>query len=153
MLPSVGCYRVGRVSRENVRETGILERACQDIRQAGSVPPRTSSQLEETFEKRFSEAMRLVEQGKIRQVNFRPSGRTVWVVTGRKKEYQVMPESMFCTCDDYYFRVMGHKKQLCYHLIAQNLAVALAKHTETDMADSSYARFTAKWKPAVDEGT
>lgn len=144
---------MGRVSRENVRETAILERACQEIREAGSVSPRTNSQLEETFEKRFLEAMRLVQQGKIRQVNFRPSGRTVWVVTGRKKEYQVMPESMFCTCDDYYFRVMGHKKQLCYHLIAQNLAVALAKHAETDMADSSYARFTAKWKPSVDEGT
>jgi len=144
---------VGADSRENVRETGILERACHDIRQAGSVTPRTTSQLEETFEKRFSEAMRLVDQGKIRQVSFRPSGRTVWVVTGRKAEYQVVPKSMFCTCDDFYFRVMGHKKQLCYHLIAQNLAVALGKQAKTDMADSNYARFAAKWRLSADVGT
>jgi len=54
---------------------------------------------------------------------------------------------MFCTCDDYYFRVMGKKRQLCYHLIAQGLAEASGKYGQNGMADSDYSGFTAKWKP------
>jgi len=105
--------------------------------------------LDKAFEKRFLEAMKLVEHGKVRQVRFDPSGRTVWVVDGRKGEYQVVPESMFCTCDDYYFRVMGRKKQLCYHLIARHLAEALDKTTRSSLMDSEYAGFTARWKPST----
>ncbi len=106
--------------------------------------------MTKTFDKKFVEAMKLVDQGRVRQVSFTPSGRTVWVVKGRKKDYQVVPQSMFCTCDDYYFRVMGRKKQLCYHLIAQHLAEALNMQARTNLVDSEYAGFTEKWKPPVD---
>ncbi len=73
-----------------------------------------------------------------------PSGRTIWVVTGRGREYQVMPDSLFCTCDDYYFRVMEHKRELCYHVIAQQISEALGRHNVTEMADSHYAEITDK---------
>ena len=52
---------------------------------------------------------------------------------------------MFCTCDDYYFRVMDHKKQLCYHIIAQSLSEAMGKYTVTDMIDSLYPEITSKF--------
>ncbi len=106
--------------------------------------------LEKTFDKNFVEAMKLVDQHRVKLVTFAPSGRVVWVVTGRKKEYQVVPQSMFCTCDDYYFRVMGRKKQLCYHLIAQHLADALESQDRSELVDSDYAIFTTKWKPAAE---
>ncbi len=110
--------------------------------------------LEKTFDKNFVEAMKLVDQNRVKLVTFAPSGRVVWVVTGRRKEYQVVPRSMFCTCDDYYFRVMGRKKQLCYHLIAQHLAEALGSQGRSELVDSDYATFTAKWKPAAEsDGT
>jgi len=104
----------------------------------------------ETFDKNFVEAMKLVDQKRVKQVKFAPSGRVIWVVMGRKKDYQVVPQSMFCTCDDYYFRVMGRKKQLCYHLVAQHLAEALDMQSQSDLADAEYAAFTARWKPLVD---
>ena len=106
--------------------------------------------LVKTFDKNFNEAMRLVDQRRVSEVRFAPSGRVIWVVKGRKKDYQVVPRSMFCTCDDYYFRVMGRKKQLCYHLIAQHLAEALGMQSRSDSVDTEYADFTAKWKPIVD---
>ena len=56
-----------------------------------------------------------------------------------------MPDTMFCTCDDYYFRVMDHKKQLCYHIIAQSLSEAMGKYTVTDMIDSLYPEITSKF--------
>ena len=104
--------------------------------------------LEKTFQKRSGQALVLVEDGKVSQLKFSPSGRIFWTVTGRKGEYQVLPESMFCTCDDYYFRVMGHKKQLCYHLIAQQLAEAMGKHRQDSLRDADYEAVTAKWKPS-----
>jgi predicted nucleic acid-binding Zn finger protein len=55
-----------------------------------------------------------------------------------------MPDSLFCTCDDYYFRVMEHKRELCYHVIAQQISEALGRHNVTEMADSRYAEITDK---------
>ena len=148
--------RTGRVwgtsSKEDKHEENTLKQACQQIRHAGTISDELKLSMVKSFDKKFDEAMKLVDQGRVRQVSFTPSGRTVWVVKGRKKDYQVVPQSMFCTCDDYYFRVMGHKKQLCYHLIAQHLAEALGMHGRTDLVDSEYAGFTEKWKPKVDSG-
>ncbi len=106
--------------------------------------------LQRTFEKNFVESMKLVEENRVKLVTFAPSGRVVWVVKGRRKEYQVVPQSMFCTCDDFYFRVMGKKKQLCYHLMAQHLAEALGSQDHSELLDSEYADFTAKWKPIAE---
>ena len=66
------------------------------------------------------------------------------MVAGRGRDYQVLPDSLFCTCDDYYFRVMEHKKQLCYHIIAQQLSVAMNKQNSIDMTDSRYPEITSK---------
>lgn len=101
--------------------------------------------MSKVFEKRFPQALAVVEARKVTTYRFRPSGRTVWVVKGRKGEYQVMPDSMFCTCDDYYFRVMDNKKQLCYHLVAQQIAEAAGRYDVLDFADSRYADVTSKW--------
>jgi len=130
-------------------EDSVLRQACQQILRTGAVSDDQQTLLVKTFEKRFVEAMKLVDQGRVKQVRFAPSGRTIWIVRGRRKEYQVVPLSRFCTCDDYYFRVMGHKKQLCYHLIAQHLAEALGNQDRSDLVDSDYAMFTAKWKPTI----
>ncbi len=101
--------------------------------------------MSKVFEKRLPQALAIVEAKKVTNYRFKPSGRTLWVVEGRKGEYQVMPDNMFCTCDDYYFRVMDNKKQLCYHLVAQQIAEALGQYGVLDFADSHYAEVTSKW--------
>jgi len=55
-----------------------------------------------------------------------------------------MPDSLFCTCDDYYFRVMEQKRQLCYHIIAQQISEALGIHNVTETTDSHYTEITSK---------
>src|SRR5437867_9113915 len=140
------------VSKDSNRENTVLRTACQDISMTRTLTNETRLLLDKAFEKRFLEAMKLVEHGKVRQVRFDPSGRTVWVVDGRKGEYQVVPESMFCTCDDYYFRVMGRKKQLCYHLIAQQIAEALGQFDANVMSDSHYSEVTSKWSARTSSG-
>jgi len=39
---------------------------------------------------------------------------------------------------------MEHKKQLCYHIIAQQLSEAMSKHDAIDMTDSRYPEITSK---------
>jgi predicted nucleic acid-binding Zn finger protein len=83
---------------------------------------------------------------KVRRYAFAPSGRVVWAVQGRKSEYQVMPDIPFCYCDDYYFRVMDRKRGLCYHIIAQRIAVALHKFEDVRKKDLEYSAVTARWR-------
>ncbi len=101
--------------------------------------------MSKVFEKRFPPALAIVEAKNVTNYRFKPSGRTLWAVKGRKGEYQVIPDSMFCTCDDYYFRVMDNKRQLCYHLVAQQIAEALGQFGVSEMADSQYADVISKW--------
>jgi len=127
-----------------VNENRILKGACQEIGRTRIFSEDQKQTLTTVFQKRFQQALGLVEAGKVRKYQFSPSGRTVWVVTGRGRDYQVLPDSLFCTCDDYYFRVMEHKKQLCYHIIAQQLSEAMGKQNITEMSDSRYQEVTSK---------
>jgi len=130
-----------------VNENRILKSACQEIGRTRIFSDDQKQTLTTVFQKRFQQALVLVEAGKVRKYQFSPSGRTVWVVAGRGRDYQVLPDSLFCTCDDYYFRVMEHKKQLCYHIIAQQLSEAMSKQNSIDMTDSRYPEITSKLTP------
>lgn len=143
----------GKDSPEAIHETNVLNEVCKDLRQTGTLTDQMKAVLTKTFQKRSDQAQLLVEGGKVSRFRFNPSGRTIWTVAGRKGEYQVLPESMFCTCDDYYFRVMGRKKQLCYHLIAQQLAEATGRHRSDSLRDADYEVVTARWKPAGTDRT
>src|SRR6266508_1141330 len=126
-------------------EDTALKQVSEELRRTHSLSDEQRQTLSKIFEKRLPPALALVEARNVTIHRFKPSGRTIWIVKGRKGDYQVMPESMFCTCDDYYFRVMDNKKQLCYHLVAQQIAEALSQYGVLDFADSQYAEVTSKW--------
>jgi len=126
-------------------EDVVLKQLSEELRRTHTLSEENKETLSKVFEKRLRPALGLVEAKSVTRYRFKPSGRTVWIVRGRKGDYQVMPESMFCTCDDYYFRVMDNKKQLCYHLVAQQIAEAMGKFGIFDQSDSSYAELTVKW--------
>jgi predicted nucleic acid-binding Zn finger protein len=126
-------------------EDVVLKQLSQELRRTHVLTDEQKTTLSKVFEKRLAPALGLVEAKSVTRYRFKPSGRTVWIVRGRKGDYQVMPESKFCTCDDYYFRVMDNKKQLCYHLVAQQIAEALGKFDTSDQSDSRYPELTAKW--------
>jgi len=128
------------------KELAVIESACQAIasshRQTGSQRVR----LEEQFGDRFKNALELVEKRKVHKYKFKPSGRTIWTVKGRKGVYQVIPETNFCNCDDYYFRVMDGKRALCYHIIAQKISSVLGRYETSDLRDAQYSKITQQWR-------
>jgi len=105
--------------------------------------------LEESFGDRYEKALGLVEKGAVKCYLFHPSGRVIWEVQGKDSTYQVMSHTNFCNCDDYYFRVMSAKKQLCYHIIAQKIAFALGRYEKEEDNDVEYERITRRWKKTI----
>ncbi len=85
----------GKGSKADKRDESVLRQSCQEIRRARGISDDVKSLLEKTFEKNFIASMKLVEENRVKLVTFAPSGRVVWVVKGRRKEYQIVPQSMF----------------------------------------------------------
>ncbi len=130
-------------------ENRVMNEAFQELKTRGVLNSPLKESLERTLGERFANGWQLVMSHKVRKYEFKPSGRVVWSVQGRKREYQVMPEIPFCYCDDYYFRVMDKKRGLCYHIIAQRIAEALNQFRQTSRKDSQYSKVTAKWRARV----
>jgi len=128
------------------KELTVIQSACQDTASSHKLTGTQRARLEEQFGDRFKNAMDLVEKRKVHRYKFRPSGRTIWTVEGRKGVYQVIPEMNFCNCDDYYFRVMDGKRALCYHIVAQKLSFALGRYGTSDLRDAQYSKITQQWR-------
>jgi predicted nucleic acid-binding Zn finger protein len=127
-------------------EKKMMEEAYEELESRGELSTRLRESLEKTFGDRFTNGWKLANSRSVRRYEFKPSGRLVWVVQGRKSEYQVMPDIPFCYCDDYYFRVMDRKRGLCYHIIAQHVAEALNKFEKVSKRDSQYSSITDRWR-------
>ena len=104
------------------------------------------TRLSTVFGSRFLKAQEALNEGRIKKYMFEPSGRIVWIVVGREREYIVMPAADFCSCDDFYFRAMDKKIHLCYHLIAQKLAEALETYDLVKENDRLYRFLIKEWK-------
>src|SRR2546428_12967379 len=105
----------GKKSERLMEETLILRQLRDDPRRMRGLAEDGKQRLIEAFQKRFNQAMELVEEEKVSRYVFTPSGRTIWVVAGKHGEYQVLPGSMFFSWDDSFFRVRSGKKQDLYH--------------------------------------
>jgi len=124
----------------------VLVDICGEIRREGRIADSHITRLSEAFGPRLKKALEAVEEGRIKKYIFQPSGRVVWIVVGREREYLVMPTADFCSCDDFYFQFdRGH---LCYHIIAQKLAEALGRFDLIVEEDAFYDVFIEEWKAA-----
>lgn len=130
-------------------ELKLIDKICNEIKTNHSIKTEIKKNLEELFGERLQQALNIIEKGAVKRYKFKPSGRIIWEVKGRTSSYQIMTRTCFCNCDDYYFRVMSSKKQLCYHIIAQKLAFALGKFDNEERSDRDYSKITSKWRKSV----
>ncbi len=129
---------------EKQDETTVLGSICRDIRSRKKMAEDHSQRLSKVFGSRFAKAEEVVSQGRVKKYVFQPSGRIVWIVVGKQREYLVMPVADFCSCEDFYFRFdRGH---LCYHIIAQKIAEATGKFAFFEDDDSFYDILIREWK-------
>ena len=128
------------------KEIKVLEKVCKEAKTKGEVTGNQLSQLSKAFGSRFTKAWETLNEKRVKKYVFSPSGRIVWIVVGREREYQVMPAAGFCSCDDFYFRVMDREAHICYHLIAQKIANALGWYDKVEEEDRLYDCLMEEWK-------
>ena len=128
------------------KEIKVLENVCEEAKTKGEITGKHLTQLSETLGSRFTKAWEALKEERVKKYVFSPSGRIVWIVVGREREYQIMPAAGFCSCDDFYFRVMDREVHICYHLIAQKIADALGWFDKIEEDDEAYDFLMEEWK-------
>ena len=128
------------------KEIKVLEQVCEEAKNKGEVTGNNLTELSEVLGSRFTKAWDTIKEERVKKYVFSPSGRIVWIVVGREREYQIMPAAAFCSCDDFYFRVMDREANICYHLIAQKIAEALERYDKVDEEDRLYDCLMEEWK-------
>ncbi|MEM2997012.1 MAG: hypothetical protein QXK52_05830, partial [Candidatus Bathyarchaeia archaeon] len=82
-----------------VDEASILDMLCSRISGGGAAVEEVKDALLKVFSDRFERAVKLVEERAVIRYIFKPSGRIVWMVKGRRRPYQVIPATPYCSCD------------------------------------------------------
>ncbi|MCD6263162.1 hypothetical protein J7L60_01965 [Candidatus Bathyarchaeota archaeon] len=128
------------------KEWRVLREICEEARRLGRLPGERLAELRALLGERLERALRAVEETRVKRYTFKPSGRIIWIVVGKEGEYQILPRAGYCSCDDFYFRIINGEAGLCYHLIAQRLAEALGRFEEVEEGDEFYDALMAEWR-------
>lgn len=127
-------------------EIEILNATCKEAKAAGKLTGKNLTELYEIFGQRFTKAFEALKENRVKKYTFKPSGRVVWIVVGKERDYLIMAHAEFCTCDDFYFRVLDRQVHLCYHLIAQKIANVLDWYDPIEERDELYDSLMKEWK-------
>ena len=130
-------------------EIETLNAICKQAKAAGKLSGENINELYDLFGQRLTKALDTLKDNRVKKYVFKPSGRVVWIVIGRERDYLIMPEAEFCTCDDFYFRVLDKKVHMCYHLFAQKIAQNLGWFETIETNDESYEMLMHEWKKAT----
>ncbi len=140
------------IENNNVAEVNEIETLnviCKTAKKEGRLSGKNLTDLYDLFGQRFTKALEALKENRVKKYTFRPSNRTIWIVVGRERDYLIMAEAEFCTCDDFYFRVLDKKIHLCYHLIAQKIARNLCWFDPVEENDELYQSLMNEWKKAT----
>ena len=130
-------------------EIDALNAICREAKAEGKLSGKSLTALYELFGQRFTKALDALKESRVKKYIFKPSGRIVWIVIGRERDYLIMPEAEFCTCDDFYFRVLDKKVHMCYHLLTQKIAQNLGWFEVIEENDDTFNMLMKEWKKAT----
>jgi predicted nucleic acid-binding Zn finger protein len=95
----------------------------------------------EKYGKKFDRAVDAVLSGGVKEARFLPSGRKVVTVVGRLGDEFVDPEKPYCSCSNFFFRVLGGREETCYHLLSYNIAKKLGRVDVVEFSDEEYGQY------------
>ena len=131
---------------DKINEIDTLNSICRQAKKEDKLSGKNLTDLYDLFGSRFTKSLEALKENRIKKYIFKPSNRVVWIVVGRERDYLIMPQAEFCTCDDFYFRVLDKQIHLCYHLIAQKIAINLGWYVVITETDDLYESLMAEWK-------
>lgn len=102
--------------------------------------------LEDVTLSRLKKALEAVNDLRVKKYVLSPSGRIIWIVVGKRRDYWVIPK-LYCSCDDFYINVISRRKKvLCYHLLAQAIAERVGKYEVFNITDEEGEKLEAEWR-------
>jgi predicted nucleic acid-binding Zn finger protein len=131
---------------DKASELDMLHDACKEAKAGGKLTGKNLTRLFEIFGYRFTKAFEALTENRVKKYVFKPSDRTVWIVVGKERDYLILSKADFCTCDDFYFRVLDRQVHMCYHIIAQKIADALDWYAAIEERDELYDSLMSEWK-------
>jgi predicted nucleic acid-binding Zn finger protein len=97
----------------------------------------------EKYGSKLDRAIDAVLSGSVKESVFLPSGRKVVTVVGRLGDELLDPEKPYCSCSNFYFRVLGGREETCYHLLGHKIATKTGKVDVLNFSDEEYGPYLA----------
>ncbi len=97
----------------------------------------------ERYGTKLDRAIDAVLSGGVKEAHFIPSGRKVFTVVGREGDEFIDPDRPYCSCSNFYFRVIGGREAICYHLLSYKIASRLGRVDEVEFSDEEYGPYMA----------
>ncbi len=130
----------------SLQEHLILDQILRDLRISKEISRQNWQRLRNTFGDRFEKAWKLITSNRVKKYVFKPSNRSLWIAVGQNAEYIIYSHAGYCSCSDFYFRVLDNEQAYCYHLLAQKIAEALNHYDLVEEDDEAYEQLLEIWK-------
>jgi len=88
-------------------------------------------------------AIEAVLVGGVKESVFLPSGRKIITVVGSLGDEFVDPDRPYCSCSNFFFRVMGGREETCYHLLSYTIAERTGRLDVIKFSDDEYGAYFA----------
>ena len=92
---------------------------------------------------KFDRAIDTVLAGGVKESVFLPSGRKVITVVGRLGDEFIDPDKPYCSCSNFFFRVLGGREETCYHLLSYRMAAETGRLDVVKFSDEEYGAYLA----------
>lgn len=92
---------------------------------------------------KLDRAIDTVLAGGVKESLFLPSGRRVITVVGRLGDEFIDPDRPYCSCSNFFFRVLGGREETCYHLLSYRIASETGKLDVVKFSDEEYGAYLA----------
>ena len=106
-----------------------------------AVIPQDKFSKYKAYGKKFDKAIKVVNENGVKCHRFLPSNRELWTVVGKQGDYYVDDSQNFCSCRYFYFKVLGGKDELCYHLLSLKMAKEYNMFETIEFGDMEYSLF------------
>ena len=92
---------------------------------------------------KFRKAIEAVLSGGVKECRFQPSGRSLFTVVGRLGDEFIDPGRPYCSCSNFYFRVIEGREETCYHLLSYRIASRFGMLDIVQFSDEEYRPYVA----------
>jgi predicted nucleic acid-binding Zn finger protein len=104
---------------------------------------KLASRKYSTYGPMLDRAIATVLTGGVKEHKFTPSGRVIRTVVGHLGDEFIDPAKPYCSCSDFFFRVMHGRAEMCYHLLSYRIATEQGKVDVVTFDDEEYGQFYA----------